>query len=250
MKNEQRSKIHKKIQALLAKTTENGATEHESISALQKAKDLMMQHMLSDADFSESSVKSQIIERTVKLRGHNTIYSLPSICVALCKLFDTQYYYYTGSNHIVYIFGMEDDVDLTEYFLQFITKQLFTGINEYRKTPQYKELKNSHGISARRLHVDFSKGFINRISYKIEIMYKARFDEKHKGLIVSKAGVISDEFDKKHKPRVVTSSTAKYRDGYEAGKQRGDETELVQGLNKDVNVDDMLQLNHDTLTIN
>ena len=52
-----RNSIIEKIKALLAKTTANGATEAEMLSALDKASAMMDAYDISDADVREARTK-------------------------------------------------------------------------------------------------------------------------------------------------------------------------------------------------
>ena len=52
MKNKQ-DKLKLKIQALLNKTPENGATVEEAASAIEKAQQLMKDYMISEGDLND-----------------------------------------------------------------------------------------------------------------------------------------------------------------------------------------------------
>lgn len=226
-----REKIRKKIQALLAKTTENGATESEAMSALDKAKELMFQHMIHSSELTEKELKDLIIERTVELRSANTRYELPLLCKSIAKLFDAQMYYYTPSKNVVIFFGLKEDVELCEYFAIYLSNSLFKSIREYRSSKRYQELKNNYGISGTRQLIDFSKGYIERISVRLFEMYEERYNHKNKGLIIAKEQVIKEQYDLLINPTMRNVTNAKYKETYEAGASQGDKTPIIQGMN-------------------
>ncbi len=66
-----KNKIKKKIKALLAKTTENGASKEEAINALKKASELMKLYLISESDLEESIVN----EKRVGGKRNNTFYN-------------------------------------------------------------------------------------------------------------------------------------------------------------------------------
>lgn len=59
--------IKLKIKALLSKTTENGATEAEALSALKKAQSLMLEYFISEHDLVDPYISEKCIFKEVDI---------------------------------------------------------------------------------------------------------------------------------------------------------------------------------------
>ncbi|MFV0536789.1 MAG: DUF2786 domain-containing protein [Dysgonomonas sp.] len=225
---EKREKIKLKIKALLAKTTENGASEQEAISALRKAQELMLENFISEHEIKDPYLAEKCIFKKIDKIQSN--YNLTVFLGCLSDLFDCEHYF---SQKTVTFFGFEEDTELCAYFYSFIIKACFAEKDKYLKSDEYKRMKTFY--SGRTLAASFIRGFLVAISRKMQEMYKARKQQvSHEvGLmVVDKINKVQEQFKQQNiKLRNVTSSGNYEAAAYHSGAQKGNEVSLTQGIN-------------------
>lgn len=227
---DKKESIKRKIKALLEKTTENGATESEAISALQKAKELMMEHFISEHELNDPYVNENCISVSTPL--FKTAYDVTNIYPALCLLFDCEHFW--DSKNLTF-FGYEEDVQLCLYFYNFILKACFAEKDKYAQSLEYQKLKQRyHG---RTLVSSFIKGFIIAICIKIHDIYDERKSSVSEfvGLaIIEKNKKVKQQYDamdfrtKTIGIKQIEAEAEAFKLGYSKGKDMA----LTQGLNE------------------
>lgn len=240
MTAEEKDKIILKINALLAKNTDNGATEHEAITAMRVASSLMTKYFISEFDLKDPFVgkKCKMVEVPLIKTGYYTRLFYND----LVRLFDCKYFY--NSRRITF-YGFEQDAELCAYFYKLITRTVLKEKELYMKSPDYQYAKKyNHG---RTVVSSFIKGFLYRVADKMEEMYKdkkSNIPQSHSLMIVEKTKKVEEQFvllDLK----ITTQSMKKsilVDEAFKAGEERGEEFQLTQGI-ADHNIDAVLKLN-------
>lgn len=220
--------IKKRIKALLAKTTENGASENEAISALYKAKELMIEYFISENDLKDPFAFEKCVFKEVKREKSG--YDLTLFLGYLSKLFDCEYFYNRSK---VTFFGFEQDADLCVYFYDFILRSCLSEKDKYMKSNEVKVLKSMyHG---KTLASAFIKGFLVAISEKMDDMYKDRNRtiEQKAGLVVfDKMNKVTQQYQEQNiKVRKVQNRLdVMVESAFLQGQERGNKVELIQGI--------------------
>jgi hypothetical protein len=237
---DKRDNIKKKIKALLAKTTENGATEAEALAALEKAHELMMENFISEHEITDPYIAEQCVFKTIeKIKSG---YNIDVFYATLCRLFDCKHYYTTAN---ITFFGFEEDAELCAYFYGFIIKACLNKKNKYMRSREYKAL--SLHYSGRSLAASFIRGFMVGICRKMQEMYECRKDNltPEVGLmVIQKEQLVKKQFEESNiKARSVGIRKGKYEaQAFLNGVQQGQDTRITQGINQHKQ-DSMLQLN-------
>lgn len=136
--NTETQTIAQRIQALLAKTIDNGCTEAEAMAAAEKAAQLMAKHRLTHDDIELKAEKiEQVREETKRKRPHPATSCCPAICV------------YTGvmawkEKADPIFFGLANDVMFARYLFRLCVSAIDSGLKEFKKTAAYKEDTSKH----------------------------------------------------------------------------------------------------------
>ncbi|GEN74104.1 DUF2786 domain-containing protein [Chryseobacterium lathyri] len=222
-----REKIIKRVRALLEKNQENGATEAEAMAALQKANQLMLEYYISENDISDPYIGEKCIMKEVPLIKSG--YDLGIFYNDLTRLFDCEYFY--NSKRIAF-FGFEEDTELCAYFYNLIVKTCLKEKDLYLKSSEGKEaLFFYHG---RTVSSSFIKGFLIKVSYKMEEMYKnkvSNLPEQTGLMVIRKEAKVKEQFDSMNLKIKATKTDFTYTQmGLNAGLQKGEEFHLTQGI--------------------
>lgn len=236
-----REKIKVKIKALLAKTTDNGASKQEMESALAKAKQLMLDFFISEHDLKDPYISEKCVLKEVPLIKSG--YELGMFYNSLTRLFDCYYYY--NSKRIAF-FGFDEDVELCAYFYTFIIKSCLLEKDLYMKSEDYKFLKKHyHG---RSLSASFIKGFMKGVCDKMEKLYNDRKTElsaeKYGLVVVKKKEKVKNQFNElnlKIKTKQVKQAIVE-KQAYNQGNKIGKNLSLTQGINHSKNSKKHLKL--------
>ena len=231
MTNKEKDNLKAKINALLAKNVENGATEAEAAIALEKAQELMTKYMIAQSELDIKNTKCVKLEVPI----YPSNYNLYFVHKPIAELFDCMVWM-VGKNkekRAIY-FGFEEDTQLASYFYNYLCRMMVTEAAEYKKTDQYKRLAaKSHG---RTVIADFIQGLqlrlIERIDEQIAQKRKTVKESTSKDLVVVKTNVVNEEFAALNMK--LQSKSVKVRSqgtvAYAAGHKRGNEVEIRQGI--------------------
>lgn len=233
MEDQQRAKIIKKIQNLLEKTVESGATEHEAYAALEKAKDLMSKYVLTHKDITEEELRENIVSKTIRLSSNSKVsHPLPQFSSFIARTFSVQSTWTSTFNDEMTLWGHKDDVQLASYFIEFCIRSMFNSMKVYRWSDAYKE-NPAHG---RTKMSSYAKGFIAKISNRLKQLYSPQYAETGEpGLITfdQKMQIVLNYVDnelpdlsnaKDYSINDLASATQGFRDA--------NDVSLVQGLRK------------------
>lgn len=220
--------IKNKINALLAKTTENGATESEAISALSKAKVLMMEYFISENDLhSPFAFEKCVLKDVPRVK---LAYNLTGFLFRLSQLFDCEHFF---TKETVTFFGYEQDVELCAYFYTFIIRACLNEKEKYTKSEDFKVLKI--GFHGRTLVASFITGFIYGINRKMQSMYEERQKDSPQEvglMILDKKSRVDQQYkDQNIKTRLVNNAGVIHEIwAFNNGIQQAEKTQLSQGI--------------------
>lgn len=229
--NDNKDRIIKKIKALLAKDVENGATEAEANSAMQKAKELMTEYYVSQSELEDPFVGEKCEIR--KIPRIKSGYDLTLFFYGLKKAFDCELCY--TKRHVTF-FGFNTDVDLCEYFYLLITKATLNEAQKYKQSRDYRIYKR-RGYSGRTLVAEFIRGFLVRIEDRLIEMYEDRNSTVPRGMglvLVKKEERVKREFElaftnlRNPPSKNITANTGAYL----SGKDAGDNLHIKQGIDQ------------------
>lgn len=227
MDDETRDKVRAKIQALLSKTTQSGATEAEAIAAASKARELMDKYQISldgvglrSDGFSEAQL-DMFSYQDPRAR----------LVSALAEYADTRLYHRREAyqrRRLWIIFGLKPDVELGHY-----TWKMITQLEE-----KFWETDKRHIGSAAKSA--WQHGFYNRMGEKLrEIKLKRKMEDllrKKTGtsLIILKDQIVDEEMAHRYKLDQDTTSDrpGSVRDtlAYLRGRQRAEEAEITEAI--------------------
>lgn len=153
---ENKDLIVKKIQALLAKNTDNGATEHEAISAIKMANTLMQKYFISENDIKDPFVAEKC--KMVETKLIKSSYDFGIFYEDLSNLFDCKHFY---THQIIAFYGFEQDAELCGYFYSLIVRSALREKDKYMQSKEAIRLKNYyHGRTCCIFYQRFfNKGF-------------------------------------------------------------------------------------------
>lgn len=231
MNNDEKKAIKAKINALLAKNVENGATEAEANMALEKAQELMTKYMIAQSELEIKNTKCLRLEVPI----YPSNYNLYFIHKPIAELFDC-IVWLVGKHktkRAIY-FGFEEDTELASYFYNYLCRMIVTEAAAYKQTDQYKKLANkSHG---RTVIADFIQGIqfrlIERIDELVAQKRKTVQESSSCDLVVVKSNVVNQEFADLGVPirRKSVKSRCTDTTAYKAGHKRGNEVAITQGI--------------------
>lgn len=236
---DRREKIKRKIKNLLMRTVENGATEAEAMTALDKAKELMMENFISEYEIKDPYVAEQCVFR--KVTRKKSAYDLTVFLPNLCRVFDCKHFF---TKKEVTFFGFEEDAELCVFFYEFIIKACMKEKERYVSTLDYKAASMLY--SGRTLVASFIRGFLTGICIKMNNIYKCRKEEvsNEVGLmIIEKEKRVEQQYlDSNTKARTVRPANRAYESAaFCSGVEKGKEIEIQQGI-KQQKQESMLQL--------
>ena len=108
MRTTKREKAAAIVQALLNKTTENGATEAEAMAAAEKARELMDRYQIEAG--SAGLEKEGALKVTVKRGHYKTLAVKDRIAYAVAQFCDSKVWL-TKSSDEMHFFGLKSDAD-------------------------------------------------------------------------------------------------------------------------------------------
>jgi Protein of unknown function (DUF2786) len=171
----QRDDVIKKIKSLLAKTTANGCTEAEAITAAEHAAKLLEQYDLTFEDV-EREIREQKFKVDKRPFGHET----PSgrrqfpaawhCMMAIADFFDCKSWY---SGVDIVFFGTEDETGLAHSMLAMLDGAVRQETDAYLARTK----ANGHG---KTLRASFEHGITDRLSERLTALKRTRTEADQK----------------------------------------------------------------------
>ncbi len=223
-----------RIAGLRAKTTDRGCTEQEALAAAAKVSELLDRHGLT---LTEVELHAQPCERRVIATPRARPAPFDECGSAVAALFDCRFWMETvvvdGQKRLSLVFfGLPADVAAADYLMALIAVAFETEGNRFRRGPDYMK---GRGNGRRVLHTSFMMGLGHGIQHALRTMQDARA-ARHAGtgrdLVVTKAGVVTTEFEKlglRMRTRAPTERRVN-RDAYGSGHAAGERFQPAPGL--------------------
>ena len=188
-------KLKMRIQALRAKTIDNGCTEDEALSAAAKVAELLDRYDLSltDTDLREAPCERRAYETHRKKR-----IPLDDCIGAVAKFCDCRVWReknQAGECRYVF-FGLRTDIEVAHYLTELIDTAVRSGLGRYKTTPDYARFRHNGRHLA---NASFALGMVASIAGKLTAMKAGRDKVNHstgRGLVVIKASIVDAEFGK------------------------------------------------------
>ena len=188
-------KLKSRIQGLRAKTTDNGCTEGEALSAAAKVAELLDRHDLSvtDVEIRDAPCERRDFEthRNKRIPLDDCIGAIANFCD--CRVWREK----TPAGEARYVFfGLRSDIEVAHYLTELIDSAVRSELGRYKTTADYRRFRHQERHLA---NASFALGMVASIADKLTAM-KARRDQANTGagrdLVVLKASVVDAELDK------------------------------------------------------
>ena len=188
-------KLRTRIQALRAKTIDNGCTEDEALSAAAKVAELLDRYDLSMTDVEIRTAPCERREyethRKKRIPLDDCIGAVANFCD--CRAWREK----TPGGEARYVFfGLRSDIEVAHYLTGLIDAAVRSELGRYKTTPDYRRFRHQDRHMA---NASFALGMVASIADKLTAM-KAGRDRTNAGsgraLVILKAAVVEAEFGK------------------------------------------------------
>ena len=215
-------KLKTRIQGLRAKTTDNGCTEAEALTAAAKVAELLDRYDLSLTDLEIRHAPCE--RRAYQTRAKKRI-PLDDCIGAIAIFCDCRVWREKNSaGEAFYVFfGLSADVEVAHYLTELVDSAVRFELGRYKNSAEYRLFQHKHRHMA---NASFALGMVASIADKLLAM-KAERDEVSRGtgrdLVILKAAVVEAELEKlnlvfrKSRRAGRTVSQSAYEAGGEAG---------------------------------
>jgi hypothetical protein len=188
-------KLKLRIQALRAKTQDNGCTEAEAMMAAAKVAELLDRHdlSLSDVELRETPCEPRVYETRRKKRIPLDYCISPIANFCDCKVWREK----NVEGEIRYVFfGLRSDTEVAHYMTDLIDNAVRSELGRYKTTHSYQRFRHQDRHVA---NASFTLGMAMSIGAKLNDM-KAQRDILKKGggrdLVVLKTSIVETEIAK------------------------------------------------------
>jgi hypothetical protein len=188
-------KLKTRIQALRAKTIDNGCTEDEALSAAAKVAELLDRYDLSltDVEISAAPCERREFEtrRKKRIPLDDCIGAVANFCD--CRVWREK----NRAGEMRYVFfGLRSDIEVAHYLTELIDTAVRSELGRYKTAPEYLRFRHQQRHMA---NASFALGMVASIADKLTAM-KAGRDKVNCGsgraLVVLKAAIVDEEFGK------------------------------------------------------
>jgi hypothetical protein len=224
-------RLKTRIQGLRSKTTDNGCTEAEALSAAAKVAELLDRYDLSLTDFEIRDVPCERREyetyRKKRVPLDDCIGAIANFCD--CRVWREKNL--AGEARYVF-FGLRSDVEVAHYLTELIDNAVRSELGRYKNSAAYRRFRHQDRHMA---NASFNLGMVASIADKLTAMKRER-DAVNNGtgrdLVILKASVVDAELEKLDlKLRRVRRATRMVSPtAYEAGETAGASLPINPGI--------------------
>ena len=188
-------KLKLRIQALRAKTQDNGCTEAEAIMAAAKVAELLDRHDLSltDVELRETPCEPRVYETRRKQRTPLDYCISPIANFCDCRVWREK----TPQCEIRYVFfGLPSDTEVAHYMTGLIDNAVRSELGRYKTSYSYQRFRHQDRHVA---NASFTLGMAMSIGAKLNDMKAQRDVLKKSGgrdLVVLKSSIVETEIKK------------------------------------------------------
>jgi hypothetical protein len=188
-------KLKVRIQALRAKTIDNGCTEDEALSAAAKVAELLDRYDLSltDVELRAAPCERRAYEthRKKRIPLDDCIGAIAHFCD--CRVWREKNA--IGESSYVF-FGLRSDIEVAHYLTELIDIAVRADLGRFKTSVAYNQFRHQERHLA---NASFAMGMVASIADKLMAM-KASRDQVNettgRGLVLLKTSVVDAEFDK------------------------------------------------------
>ena len=188
-------RLKARIQGLRAKTTDNGCTEAEALSAAAKVAELLDRYDLS---FTDVEIREAACERLEYEPRHNKRIPLEDCIGAVANFCDCRVWREktpTGDPRYVF-FGLRSDIEAAHYLTELIDLAVRSELGRYKTSKEYQRFRHQDRHMA---NASFTLGMITSIAEKLTAMKGGRDQANNdagRHLVVLKSAVVDAELYK------------------------------------------------------
>jgi hypothetical protein len=225
-------KLVQRIQALRAKTVEQGCTEQEALAAAEKVAELLDRYglSLSELDLRKQACEGIGVETGRKRRG-----PIDDCMTTIAAFFDCRVWLETADDDTLrYIFfGMPADVQAAVYLHDLVALAFASETGTFQAGPIYGATPSG---ARRNATTSFQVGLARGINGKLDVLRRSRHASPTAGagraLVPVKESLIDDEMERLglHFRRLSTRRRMVQREAYGAGQEAGQRFEYTPGL--------------------
>ena len=231
--NEALDKLKVRIQALRAKTIDNGCTEDEALSAAAKVAELLDRYDLSltDIELRAAPCERRTYEtyRKKRIPLDDCIGAIAHFCD--CRVWREKNA--AGESNYVF-FGLRPDIEVAHYLTELIDAAVRAELGRFKTSVAYGRLRHQERYLA---NASFTLGMVASIAQKLMAMKASRDQVNHstgRGLVVLKTSVVDAEFDKLNMKLRTSRSAGRMvsMTAYEAGGAAGASLVISPGIDE------------------
>ncbi|PIB90917.1 DUF2786 domain-containing protein [Caulobacter sp. FWC2] len=188
-------KLKARIQGLRAKTTDNGCTEAEALSAAAKVAELLDRYDLSLTDVE---IREASCERREYETRHNKRIPLEECIGAVASFCDCRVWREkapTGDPRYVF-FGLRADIEAAHYLTELIDSAVRSELGRYKTSASYQRFRHQDRHMA---NASFTLGMVTSIAEKLTAMKAGRDranNDAGRDLVVLKSAVVDAELER------------------------------------------------------
>lgn len=227
-------KLVQRIQALRAKTVEQGCTEQEALAAAEKVADLLDRYglSLSELDLRQQACEGIGVETGRKRRG-----PIDDCMGTIAAFFDCRVWAETNPDETLrYVFfGMPADVQASVYLHDLIAMAFTSETAAFQAGPIYRRTPSG---ARRTATTSFQAGLAQGIVMKLTTLQRERDTAAPGGggraLVPVKESIIDTEMERLGLNLRRRGATRRYvqRDAYGAGQEAGERFEYRPGIER------------------
>jgi hypothetical protein len=188
-------KLKTRIQALRAKTIDNGCTEDEALSAAAKVAELLDRYDLSLTDIEIREAPCELREyethRKKRIPLDDCIGAVANFCD--CRVWREKNQ--VGATRYEF-FGLRSDIEVAHYLTELINTAVRSELGRYKTTSEYHRFRHKERHMA---NASFALGMVASIADKLTAMKSGRDEANHgtgRDFVVLKAAVVDAELEK------------------------------------------------------
>ena len=225
------ARVKNRIRALAEKTTSNGCTEAEALSAAEMVGRLLERYALTmeQVDLRDAPC----VQLEVQAGGQRRR-PIDGCVVAIARFCDCKVWLTRGESGVTYVFfGLETDAMLGRYLFEVVGMALRTELAGFKaRNPALRD------VAQRRAGESFQHGMVARIATRLTTDHATReatvATQRATGnaLMLIKHSIVEEAFAATQTRLVSTRPTARriVRSAYQDGEQAGDKVSLNRPL--------------------
>ncbi len=222
-----------RIQALRAKTVEQGCTEQEALAAAEKVAELLDRYGLS---LSELDLQRQACEGTAVETGRKRVGPLDDCVPSIAAFFDCRTWgEKTAGGTLRHVFfGLPADVMAARYLYDLVEQAFETETALFRAGPTYAGMPTGlRRTATTSFGIGLGRGIVAKLHTLRQARETALRGASGRDLVIAKADVVEAELSKlglQFRARKGTAGRRVLRDVYEEGHEAGLGFEYTPGV--------------------